>query len=120
MDEMNSTERLVRPVKCYFCNQPMFYLGEENHEPEVLVRVDGVNGRGGIIHGSPEFSFYTHTRCWNAKMSQRFDEAVRLRDLRYHGLDVILPNSTDCLMTLRVPRKHHPPVCGTLGEYMDL
>jgi hypothetical protein len=60
-----SLERLVRPVKCYFCNQPMFYSGEPGHEPEISVSVDG---RGGI-GDPPQFHFYAHVRCWNEKMA---------------------------------------------------
>ena len=60
-----SHERLVRPVKCHFCNQPMFYSGDERHEPEVVVSVDTRGARA-----EPEYQFYAHVRCWNAKMAQ--------------------------------------------------
>lgn len=53
------TERLIRPVKCHFCNQPMFYTGDERYEPEISVAVNG-----------PDIAedFYAHVRCWNERM----------------------------------------------------
>ena len=48
---------LIRPVKCHFCNEPMFYSGDERHEPEVSVSINGNS-----------FHFYAHVRCWNQRM----------------------------------------------------
>lgn len=61
MSETQKPETLVRPVKCYFCNQPMFYSNDGRHEPEIRVTVR---------RGDPDdpLHFYAHVRCWNAKI----------------------------------------------------
>lgn len=53
-------ERLVRPVKCHFCNEPMLFFGDERHEPEVTVVMEAIEGKT---------RFYAHVRCWNARMT---------------------------------------------------
>ena len=49
-------EKLIRPVKCHFCGDRMYYSDDERYEPEVYVTVQG------------ESSFYAHIRCWNQKI----------------------------------------------------
>lgn len=65
--ETKPKERLIRPVKCHFCNCPMFYGGDERHEPEIAV---SINTTGTYDCDSDElnFQFYAHVRCWNEKM----------------------------------------------------
>lgn len=58
----NPTEKIVRPVKCYFCNAPMFYSSDTRHEPEVMV---STFSSGSVI---ADTHFYAHVRCWNAKI----------------------------------------------------
>jgi len=70
-----AVQRLVRPVKCHFCNQPMFYSGDERHEPEVSVSVD----TRGFIGEPPEYGFYAHVRCWNAKMANQVTDSEKVR-----------------------------------------
>lgn len=54
-------ERLVRPVRCYLCNQPMHYAGQPGHVPEVWVEV----------HGDDSSDFYAHVSCWNRIVAAR-------------------------------------------------
>lgn len=58
-------EKLIRPVKCHFCDQPMYYAGDEKHEPEVRVSLET-----GSVTEWPEHQFYAHIRCWNERMSK--------------------------------------------------
>ena|SRR3990170_3834431 len=64
--EAHRLGRLVRPIKCHFCNAPMFYSGDERYEPEIRVSVDT---RGGGVGEPHEYGFYAHVRCWNTKMA---------------------------------------------------
>lgn len=50
------TVKMIRPVRCVKCGDPMFYSGNERHEPEVRVEYESNSETGG---------FYIHTRCWN-------------------------------------------------------
>lgn len=50
-----------RPVRCWFCSEPMHYVGDPRFEPEVSV--DVMHSGGG-----PEASFFAHARCWEARM----------------------------------------------------
>lgn len=56
-------DRLVRPVRCFFCNEAMFYAGDERHVPEVRIEVHGDEGRT---------DFYAHVPCWNDAIRYRF------------------------------------------------
>lgn len=42
-----SSSRLVRPVRCHFCNEPMFYAVEQRHVPEVRIEVHGPDEHSG-------------------------------------------------------------------------
>jgi hypothetical protein len=55
-----SQQRMVRPVRCWFCNQPMYYTGDPRHEPEVRVEV---HTDAKIMRCFSEF--YAHVRCWS-------------------------------------------------------
>jgi hypothetical protein len=59
-----SLERLVRPVRCYLCNQPMHYAGQPGHVPEVWVEV----------HGEDSSDFYAHVSCWNRIVAARTND----------------------------------------------
>lgn len=56
-------EKLIRPVKCHFCNQPMFYAGDHRFEPEIHVSIRSTGGDPEF----PDFSFFSHVRCWNER-----------------------------------------------------
>lgn len=47
---------MVRPVRCWYCGQQMYYVGHSSHEPEVKLMLDT---------GDTEETLYLHTRCWN-------------------------------------------------------
>ena len=52
---------LVRPTRCQFCGESMYYVGDARHTPEVRVVVKD------DMH---EEMFYAHTSCWNVRMGQ--------------------------------------------------
>lgn len=56
-------ERLLRPARCHFCNESLYYADDERYEPEVQVTVDTRGERDGIQN------FYAHLRCWDANMA---------------------------------------------------
>jgi hypothetical protein len=56
-------EYLVRPVTCWFCKRPMYYSGDERHEPEVRVEVH----RNYV----PLSEFYAHEECWNKEITPK-------------------------------------------------
>jgi len=66
-----SLDRLVRPVRCYFCNEPMFYVGAERHVPEVRIEVYASSERTS--------EFYAHQTCWNKAIGPN-DQAQRRRE----------------------------------------
>jgi hypothetical protein len=47
---------LVRPVQCWYCGQPLYYLGQPEYEPEVRITVET---------GDTQETTYWHLRCWN-------------------------------------------------------
>jgi len=51
-------DRLVRPVRCEICGEPMYYVGDDRHVPEVEVKVEGDKTE----------EFYAHLSCWNERM----------------------------------------------------
>jgi hypothetical protein len=58
--------KLVRPTKCHFCDQPMFYSGDKRHEPEVCVSVESW---GDTENNPGRQNFHAHVRCWNERMA---------------------------------------------------
>lgn len=65
-----SPARLVRPVKCHLCKQPMFYVGDARHEPEVSVNVINTSVSGKYLE-TKNHGFYAHARCWNKRMKSK-------------------------------------------------
>jgi hypothetical protein len=65
---------LVRPVRCWFCNQQMHYAGDPRHEPEVRVEV---HTDAKIMRCFSEF--YAHVRCWSAAIAPN-DQAEARRE----------------------------------------
>lgn len=63
--ETKPKETLIRPVKCHFCNEPMYYSGDPRHKPEIYVNIY-VTPPG--FNELPDFNFYCHVLCWNKKM----------------------------------------------------
>lgn len=51
---------MVRPVRCWFCNRQMFYVGEPEHEPEVQVETTCYSKET-----DQREVFYAHVTCWN-------------------------------------------------------
>lgn len=49
---------LVRPVFCEICGEPMYYVGDVRHVPEVTVKVRGARSE----------EFYSHLSCWTERM----------------------------------------------------
>jgi hypothetical protein len=46
---------MERPVKCFLCEKPMYYLGEPQHEPEYTMEVKKEN---------EYMKYYIHVKCW--------------------------------------------------------
>ena len=53
-------QRIVRPVRCHLCADPMFYARDPQHTPEVRVTVEA--------DGHDEH-FYVHASCWNKRLA---------------------------------------------------
>lgn len=49
---------LIRPVRCFFCNQDMYYCDDERHTPEVHIMIDAEGPNS-------DSEFYAHVICWN-------------------------------------------------------
>lgn len=56
------SEIKVRPVECYICHKPLFYMGDPRHEEEV--RLD-VFAPGHPIHAEV---LYAHLKCFMFQM----------------------------------------------------
>ena len=54
-------EKLIRPVKCHFCGERMYYSDDARHKPEVLVHIESNEPNGWN-------KFYAHVRCWNQRI----------------------------------------------------
>lgn len=52
----------VRPVRCFFCGEQMYYAGHEFHEPERRITITDSYDDDGE-------TFYCHVRCWDERMS---------------------------------------------------
>ena len=46
---------MIRPVRCWFCGEPLYYAGDERHTPEIHVSTD-------------DDSFHAHRLCWDNRM----------------------------------------------------
>lgn len=55
-------EKLIRPVKCHFCGQPMFYAGDARWVPEVRVSVHEPYAE--VVCRD------AHVSCWNERMGK--------------------------------------------------
>lgn len=69
------SEKMVRPVRCFFCSKPMFYSGDSRHEPEVFVSASSDNRN--VIE--PE-CFYAHLKCWNTLIHRRLPKKKENRN----------------------------------------
>ena len=52
---------LVRPTRCWFCQQPMYYAGNPKHELEVRVEV--------YDNHTLLTEFHSHVHCWSAAIT---------------------------------------------------
>lgn len=57
-------EAPIRPTKCHFCGEPMFYHGDERWVPEV--RVEAFE----YFTSNTRSDFYAHVKCWNERMGK--------------------------------------------------
>lgn len=63
-------EVVVRPVRCFFCNAPMFYHGDQRHTPEVWVEVTAENSSESPSESGLVSDFYAHIACWDSLLAK--------------------------------------------------
>lgn len=63
MEAITNPKKLIRPANCLHCKEPLFYLEDPKHEPEIRILADfNLNSKG---------EYYCHLRCWNTLIGEK-------------------------------------------------